>query len=78
MSESVALALIAAVVGYVGGLFVAAAVGRQIFGGAFQLKPDLFVFSSVLAVMLAVAAVATAIAASRIWRIQPAVILRGE
>jgi ABC-type lipoprotein release transport system permease subunit len=29
-------------------------------------------------VMLAVAAVATAIAASRIWGIQPAIILRGE
>jgi len=33
---------------------------------------------AVTAVMLAVAALATAIATSKIWGIQPAVILRGE
>lgn len=78
VSESAALALAATVAGYVGGVFAAAAIGREIFGGAFHPEASWLVFASVAAVMLVVAAVATAIAASRIWGIQPAIILRGE
>jgi putative ABC transport system permease protein len=78
MSESAVLALVAAIAGYMGGVVAAAAIGRQIFGGALQIQSSWFVFLIVAAVMLGVAALATAIAASRIWRIQPAVVLRGE
>jgi putative ABC transport system permease protein len=78
VSESAALALAAAVAGYLAGILAAAAIGRQIFGGAFQIQASWLVFSMVAAVMLGVAAVATAIAASRIWGIQPAIILRGD
>jgi putative ABC transport system permease protein len=78
VSESAALALAATAVGYAAGVVAAAAIGRQIFGGAFRLQPDWLVFLIVAAVMLGVASLATAIAASRIWGIQPAIILRGE
>jgi ABC-type lipoprotein release transport system permease subunit len=44
----------------------------------FRLQADWLVFSGVAGVMLIVAASATAIAASRIWGIQPAIIMRGE
>lgn len=78
LSESAALALVATVVGYASGMFAAAAIGQEIFGGVFHLQPDWTIFLSVAAVMLIVSALATAIAASRIWGIQPAIILRGE
>ncbi len=78
LSESAALGIVATIVGYIGGLFVAAWIGQEIFGGAFRLQPDWLVFLGVAGVMLAVAAVATMIAASRIWNIEPAVVLRGE
>jgi putative ABC transport system permease protein len=78
VSESAALALAATIAGYLAGIFAAAAIGREIFGGVFRLQASWLVFASVGAVMLSVAAIATAIAASRIWRVDPAVILRGE
>jgi len=78
ISESAALALAATVVGYAAGLFAAAAIGREVFGGIFRLQASWLVFAGVAGVMLIVAATATAIAASRIWTIQPAIILRGE
>jgi putative ABC transport system permease protein len=78
VSESAALALLASAAGYVAGIFAAAAIGRQIFGGAFRLQSGWLAPVAVAAVMLAVAAVATGIATSRIWSIQPAIILRGE
>ncbi len=78
VSESAALAFAATIAGYVAGLFAAAAIGREVFGGAFHLQANWFVFAGVAGVMLAVAAIATGIAASRIWSIQPAIILRGE
>jgi putative ABC transport system permease protein len=78
VSESAALALVATVAGYAAGLFAAAAIGREVFGGAFHFDGSWLVFAGVAGVMLTVAAVATAIAASRIWSIQPAIILRGE
>ncbi|HTA47257.1 MAG TPA: FtsX-like permease family protein [Bryobacteraceae bacterium] len=78
VSESAVLALSATLAGYVIGVFAAAAIGREVFGGVFRLEPSLAVLGGVTGVMLAVAGIATAIAASRIWSIQPAVILRGE
>jgi len=78
ISESATLAILATVIGYAAGIFAAAGIGREIFGGVFQLQLDWRVFTGVGAVMVLVATVATAIATARIWSIQPAVILRGE
>jgi hypothetical protein len=78
VSESAALAIAATLAGYVAGLIAAAGIARGIFGGAFRIETDWIVFAGVTAVMLAVAAVSTAIAAARIWTIEPAVILRGD
>jgi len=78
LSESAALAIAASIVGYAAGLLSAAAIGQEIFGVGFHLQGDWFVFAVVAIVMIAVAAMATAIAASRIWNIEAAVILRGE
>ncbi len=78
VSESALLALAATLAGYAVGVFAAAGIGREVFGGVFHLEPSWAVLGGVTGVMLAVAGVATAIAASRIWSIQPAVIQRGE
>jgi putative ABC transport system permease protein len=78
ISESAALALAATIAGYAAGLFAAAAIGREVFGGVFHVDANWPVFAGVAGVMLTVAAIATAVAASRIWTIQPAIILRGE
>jgi putative ABC transport system permease protein len=78
VSESAVLALAATLAGYAVGVFAAAGIGREVFGGVFRLELSWIVFAGVTGVMLAVAGVATAIAASRIWSIQPAIILRGE
>lgn len=77
VSESAALALLAAVIGYGVGVFAAAAIGRSIFG-VFHPEANWLVFAGVVGVMLLVSTLATGIAASRIWAIQPARILRGE
>ncbi len=78
VSESAVIALAATLAGYVVGVFAAAGIGREVFGGVFRLQPSWGVLGGVAGVMLAVAGIATAIAASRIWSIQPAIILRGE
>jgi putative ABC transport system permease protein len=78
VSESAALAAAATLIGYVAGMFAAAGIGREIFGGTFHPQINWLVFGGVGAVMLLVAAIATAIPAARIWHVHPAVILRGE
>ena len=79
LSESLLLGVGSAVMGYVAGLAVAWWIGRRIFpDSASAVGVDFRVFLPVAGVTLAVAAVATLAAASRIWRIKPAVILRGE
>jgi putative ABC transport system permease protein len=78
LSESAALALAATLAGYTVGVFAAAGIGREIFGGTFRIQLDWAVLGGVAAVMLIVSMAATAIATARIWGIQPAVILRGE
>jgi putative ABC transport system permease protein len=78
VSESALIALAATLAGYALGVFAAAGIGREVFGGVFRLEPSWGVLGGVAGVMLAVAGIATAIAASRIWSIQPATILRGE
>jgi putative ABC transport system permease protein len=78
VSESAVIALAATLAGYAVGVFAAAGIGREVFGGVFRLQPSWGVLGGVAGVMLAVAGIATAIAASRIWSIEPATILRGE
>jgi putative ABC transport system permease protein len=78
LSESSALALTGALIGYAAGAIGAALIGREIFGAGFEPGTNWIVFLSVTAVTLLVAAIATTIAASRIRSIQPAVILRGD
>ena len=78
IAESVVIALAATLAGYAVGVLAAAAIGSEVFGGIVRPQPAWGVLGGVAGVMLAVAGIATAIAASRIWSIQPATILRGE
>jgi len=81
LSESLVLAVISTFAGYAAGLAVAYGIGRKIFSDNAQLSGigvNFAVFGPVMAVTLLVAAVATLLPVSRIWRIEPAVTLRGE
>ena len=80
LSESLILGLLSTASGYALGLLVAWWIGRQIFpeSAAAGVGVNYGVFLPVTGVTLAVAAAATLTAAARIWRIKPAVILRGE
>jgi len=80
LSESLILGLASTATGYLLGLLVAWGIGRQIFpeSAAAGVGVDYSVFLPVAGVTVAVATAATLAAAARIWRIQPAVILRGE
>ncbi|HLN03996.1 MAG TPA: FtsX-like permease family protein [Bryobacteraceae bacterium] len=81
LSESLVLAFASTIAGYLAGLAVAYGIGRGIFsdaGSVAAIGVDFAVFAPVMAVTLLVAVIATLFAASRIWRIEPAVILRGE
>jgi putative ABC transport system permease protein len=81
LSESLVLALGSTIAGYAAGLAIAYGIGRKIFSDSAAVSAigvDFAVFAPVMAVTLLVAALATLVAASRIWRIEPAVILRGE
>jgi putative ABC transport system permease protein len=81
LSESLVLALVSTIAGYALGLAVAYGIGRKIFseaGAVAAVGVDFAVFVPVMAVTLLVAVIATLAAASGIWRIEPAEILRGE
>jgi putative ABC transport system permease protein len=80
LSESLILGLASAAAGYAVGLLVAWWIGRQIFpeSAAAGVGVNYGVFLPVAGVTLAMAAIGTLAAVARIWRIQPAVILRGE
>ncbi len=80
LSESLILGLGSTAAGYGLGLVVAWWIGQQIFpeSAAAGVGVNYGVFLPVAGVTLAVAAAATLTAAARIWRIKPAVILRGE
>jgi len=81
LSESLVLALASTITGYAAGLAVAYGIGRGIFsdtGSVAAIGVDFAVFAPVMGVTLLVAVIATLFAVSRIWRIEPAVILRGE
>ncbi len=80
LSESLILGVASAAAGYGAGLLVAWWIGRQIFpeSAAAGVGVNYGVFLPVAGVTLAMATAATLFAAARIWRIRPAVILRGE
>jgi putative ABC transport system permease protein len=80
LSESLILGVASSAAGYVVGLLLAWWIGRQIFpeSAAAGVGVNYGVFLPVTGVTLAMAAAATLAAAARIWRIRPAVILRGE
>lgn len=81
LSESLVLAVISTFAGYGTGLAVAYGIGRKIFSDNAPVPGigvNFEVLAPVMAVTLLVAAVATLLPISRIWRIEPAVILRGE
>jgi putative ABC transport system permease protein len=80
LSESLILGLASSAAGYAVGLLVAWWIGRQIFpeSAAAGVGVNYGVLLPVTGVTLAMAAAATLTGAARIWRIKPAVILRGE
>lgn len=79
LAESLLLALVSTIAGYAVGLGIAYWIGRQIFSGSAAIVGvDFKVLAPVAGITMAVALVATMLAASRIWRIEPARILRGE
>jgi putative ABC transport system permease protein len=78
LSESVILSGVSSLVGYLVGLVAAASIARSIFGGAWGIHWDALVLITVIGLTLFVSVAATLVAAQRIWRIQPAMILRGE
>jgi len=80
LSESLILGVASAAAGYGVGLLVAWGIGRQIFpeSAAAGVGVNYGVFLPVTGVTLAMATAATLFAVARIWRIRPAVILRGE
>lgn len=79
LSESLILGAVSTVAGYFCGLVVAWWIGQRIFpDAAGTVGVNYRVFAPVAGVTLALAALATLVAAARIWRIKPAVILRGE
>lgn len=77
VSEATMLALAAAVAGYALGLGVAYLIGRNLFPGA-AVGVDARVLAPVAGVTVTVAVLATLFPAARLWRIEPAVTLRGE
>ncbi|HXM43000.1 MAG TPA: FtsX-like permease family protein, partial [Bryobacteraceae bacterium] len=80
LSESLILGLASTAAGYGVGLLLAWWIGRQIFpeSAAAGVGVNYGVFLPVTGVTLAIATAATLAAAARIWRIKPAVTLRGE
>ncbi len=78
VTESLLLALAAAVAGYACGIVLAGWIGRSVFHTSFAVHVYLPVLLLATAVTLTVAFAATALSASSIWRVQPARILRGE
>lgn len=79
-AESLTLAAAATVAGYALGLGAAYGIGRRVFPSSAGVLPgvDWFAVFPVAAVTLAVAAVATLVPASRIWRLEAAQVLRGD
>jgi putative ABC transport system permease protein len=77
-AESLILATLATLAGYTLGIFLAGWIDQSVFETTFALHLSPLVLFSAAAVTFLVALSATGIATGRIWRIHPAIILRGE
>jgi putative ABC transport system permease protein len=77
-AESLILAFLATIAGYATGLVLAGWIDQSVFETGFALHANPLVLLLAALVTFLVALSATGIATGRIWRIQPAVILRGE
>ena len=77
-AESLILAILATLAGYMLGIFLAGWIDRSVFdsGFAVHFNPLVLILSGLVTFLVALSA--TGIATGRIWRIQPAIILRGE
>ena len=78
VSESLILALLSTLAGYAAGVVIAGWIAESVFAAPFALHASITVLLIAAVVTITVALAATALAAGSIWRIQPAVILRGE
>jgi putative ABC transport system permease protein len=77
-AESLILATLATATGYTLGIFLAGWIDESVFETKFAIHADPLVLLLSALVTFLVALSATGIATGRIWRIQPAIILRGE
>jgi putative ABC transport system permease protein len=77
-AESMILAAFATIIGYTLGVFLAGWIDQSVFETSFAIHPRPMVLLLASLVTFLVALAATGIATGRIWRIQPAIILRGE
>ena len=77
-AESLILAILATVAGYTLGVFLAGWIDQSVFETGFALHANPLVLLSAALVTFLIALSATGFATGRIWRIQPAIILRGE
>jgi putative ABC transport system permease protein len=78
VAEAFILAFFATVTGYAIGVLLAGWIDQSVFEAAFAVHTSPLVLMLSAAVTLLVALAATGFAVGRIWRIQPATILRGE
>jgi putative ABC transport system permease protein len=78
VAEAMILAVLAALTGYATGVVLAGWIDESVFESAFAIHLNAAVLLLSSAVIFLIAISATAFAADRIWRIQPATILRGE
>jgi putative ABC transport system permease protein len=78
VAEALILGCLATVTGYASGIVLAGWIDQSVFESAFAIHASPTVLLLSAAVTLCVALAATGFATGRIWRIQPAIILRGE
>jgi putative ABC transport system permease protein len=78
IAEALILALAATVAGYFFGVLLAGWIDESVFESTFAVHVNPMVMLLSAVVTFAVALAATVMATGRIWRIQPAIILRGE
>jgi putative ABC transport system permease protein len=78
LAEALMLAVLAALAGYILGIFLAGWIDQSVFETAFAIHLNLAVLALSAGVTFVVALTATGLATGRIWKIQPASILRGE
>ena len=74
--EMAVVALAGGAIGYGGGILLAQAIGRSVFGAA--VEPKMVLFPLVLGIAVAVAVAGSLLPVARALRTEPAAVLRGE